>query len=319
MKTRILTILLILPMLFSCEKVKEIISPLISSTSAEEESSRAPHALTLSDTLVADSVAKKRAHTIAADSVSLNIAFLDAVGTPLKSPIPITFVDEGATETLMTDAKGMIRKTVKSDHVVTLRFGEDEIINYFDMKGGERLDDRIHLNILPMRGRIMESDGTPLQRMPFHIHYRYDKKDRAQGCASDQVVYTDSLGYYKTYVTADFHSMVLRSCGFPFGIVPKKEFAQFPVQNFLFEPFEVENRCAYNVPRHEITLEIPFSGGYSEFVAWGDWSSLFAMDEALESSETIKVKLSFTKKSYTYKLKKKSGVFRSPLFRVCLK
>lgn len=314
MKNPVLIILLSLPMLFSCEKVKEILS----STTVEEES-RAPHALTISDTIVADSVTKKRVPAIAADSVALRIAFLDAVGTPLKSPIPITFVDEGASETVMTDAKGMIRKMVKSDHVVTLRFGEDEIINYFDMKGGETLDDRIHLNILPMRGRIMDSDGVPLQRMPFHIHYRYDRKDRTQGCTSDQVVYTDTLGYYKTYVTADFHSMVLRSSGFTFGIVPKREFTEFPVQNFLFEPFEVENRCAYNVPSHQIALEIPFSEGYSESVAWGDWSNLFAMDEALESSETIKVKLSFAKKSYTYKLKKKSGVFRSPLFRVCLK
>lgn len=313
MKRKILLGLLIIPLLYSCEKVKEWVP--VWKESKEDSSA---HTVMLSDSLVADSLSK-RAAAIASDSVRLVVEFSDASGKPLSKAIPITFIDDAQSVVLTTDETGTIQHMVKSDHVVTLMYGEDEVMNYFDMKGGEELNDHIRLNILPMRGRIMDNNGVPHQKMPLHIHYRYNKKDRSLGCANDLVVYTDTLGYYKTYVTTDFHSMVLRSCGFVFGVVPKREFTEFPVQNFLFDPFDVENRCAYNVPRHEYIVQIPFSEGYSEDVPLHDWSRLFAMDEALEASETIKVKLSFPTKSYTYKLKKKGGAFREQVFRVCLR
>lgn len=295
----------------SCSKIEEKFS----SKSVPSEADYTPSSVVLSDSLVLDTMSR----AIPSDSVRLVIELFDANGSALRTPIPVTFVDDSYSEDLQCDEHGIIRRTVKKDHVVSLMYGEDVIMSYFDMKGGEELNDHIRLNILPMRGRIMDNEGVPHKKMPVHVHHRYNKKDRTTACDKDMLFYTDSLGYYKTYVSADFHSLVLHTCGFSLGAISKKEFTDYPKQNFLFDPFEVENRCAYNVPRHEFVVEVPFSETETEPIPLKDWGRFFSMDEILESSESVRVRVIFPHKTYTYKLKKRNGTYRVPVMTVCIK
>lgn len=299
-------------MISSCSKIEEKFVP---ATEDSLEVVSAPSSVLLSDSLVEESLVR----SIPSDSVRLVIELFDAHGSALSTPIPVTFVDDSYSEDLMSDSKGVVARTVHRSHTVSLMYGEDVISTYFDMNGGEELNDHIRLNILPMKGRIMDNKGVPHKQMPVHFHYRYSKKDRTMACDKDLLFHTDSLGYYRTYVAADFYSIVLHTCGFSFGVITKKEFEIYPKQNFLFDPFEAENRCAYNLPPHDFYLDIPFAEGYTESLAVKEWDRLWAMDEALETSEYVKLRVAFPHRSYSYKLKKKGGVFRVPVIRVCIK
>lgn len=304
-------LLAFIPFFFSCSETNN-------NGGTEEFENCRPQSMILSDSLVKDTLSSQ-AMAISPDSVRLVVELFDAKGAPLKTPIPVTWEEDSYSETLMSDGNGMITRMVKRDHYVSLMYGEEPIMSYFDMKGGEVVNDHIQLNILPMKGRIMDNSGVPHQKMPIHIHYRFNRKDRSLACEKDQTFYTDSLGYYRTYVAAEFHSISLHTCGFPLGVISKKEFVEYPKQNFLFEPFEVENRCAYNVPRHDFFLEVPLSDGSTHEVRMRDWSKFFSLDETLENDETVKLKVIFDRRSYTYKLKKKNGLFRIPIIRVCIK
>lgn len=273
----------------------------------------------LSDSLVTDSIPVDTIHPIPNDSVRVMIEFFDAFGSVLSSPIEVTVIDDYLPSVLLTDNKGVVSFMAKSDHVIQVVYSEDTLVSYFDMKGGEEMNDHIQLNVLPMYGRIMDNDGTPHQNMPVHVHYRMSKKDKTMACESDLVFRTDSFGYYRTYVSTSFHSIVLRSCGFAFGFIPKKEFGQYPKQNFLFNPYEVENRCAYCVPDHEFFLKLQMEDGSLRTIPAENWKNLFAADDLLENMNEVSLQVSFAVKSYTYKLKKKNGAFKLPKMVVCFK
>ncbi len=312
MKPQSILFIALTAVILSCSKIEERFVPTNDSLDVTHSSSP----VLLSDSLVAETIAK----SISPDSVRLIIELFDANGAPLNTPMPVTFVDDSYSEELLSDGMGTIERLVHRNHTISLLYGDEVVTTYFDMKGGEELNDHIRLNILPMRGRIMDQTGLPHKQMPVHVHYRYGKKDRTMACEKDLMFRTDSSGYYRTYVSADFYSMVFRSCGFSFGVVSHKEFKAYPKQNFIFDPFDVENRCAYNVPRHDYFLEIPFSSdGYTESVKVREWDSFFAMDEILESSEYTKLRVVFPHRSYSYKLKKKGGAFRAPVIKVCIK
>ena len=103
-------------------------------------------------------------------------------------------------------------------------------------------------------------------------------------------------------------------------MIPRAEFESYPKQNFLFDPFEVENRCAYGLPRHEFFLEIPVSEGYDKMsVEAKNWPALFALDQTLEMEESAVVKIVFPHRTSAYKLKKRNGAFYVPKMQVCIR
>ncbi len=276
--------------------------------------------LLLSDSLVADSIAVDSAHAIHADSVRIVIEFFDAFGEPMNHPVEIQLEDNFFPDTRMTDHHGTLTYMTHKDHVVYVVYSNDTLITYENMKGGEELTDHLQLNVRPMFGRIMDNNGTPHVNMPVHMHFRSGRKDRTSACGSDVLFTTDSSGYYHTYVPTYFHSIVLRTCGFVFGVIPRAEFESYPKQNFLFDPFEVENRCAYGLPHHEFFLEIPVSEGYDKMsVEAKNWPALFALDQTLEMSESVVVKIVFPHRTSTYKLKKRNGAFYVPKMQVCIR
>lgn len=290
-----------------------------SSTGTPSHSDDAQNDFLLSDSLVTDSLSVDSIHPIPSDSVRVVVEFFDAWGSTLSSPILVSVVDDFLPSYLWSDNKGVVSFMAKSDHVIQVVYAEDTLVSYFDMRGGEELNDHIQLNVLPMYGRIMDNDGTPHQNMPVRVHYRLSKKDRSMACENDLMFHTDSLGYYRTYVSTSFHSIVLRSCGFVFGIIPKKEFDQYPKQNFLFNPFEVENRCADCLPKHEFFLNLMMADGSMKSIPAEKWPSLFAQDESLENMDEVSLQVSFAVKTYTYRLKKKNGAFKLPKMSVCFK
>lgn len=276
--------------------------------------------LLLSDSLVADSLAVDSAHAIPADSVRIVIEFFDAFGEPMNHPVEIQVEDNFFPDTRMTDRHGTLTYMTHKDHVVYVVYSNDTLVTYESMKGGEELNDHLQLNVRPMYGRIMDNNGTPHVNMPVHMHFRSGRKDRTSACGSDVLFTTDSSGYYHTYVPTYFHSIVLRTCGFVFGVIPRAEFESYPKQNFLFDPFEVENRCAYGLPHHEFFLEIPVSEGYDRMsVEAKNWPALFALDETLEMEESVIVKIVFPHRTSTYKLKKRNGAFYVPKMQVCIR
>lgn len=276
--------------------------------------------LLLSDSLVADSIAVDSAHAIHADSVRIVIEFFDAFGEPMNHPVEIQLEDNFFPDTRMTDRHGTLTYMTHKDHVVYVVYSNDTLITYENMKGGEELTDHLQLNVRPMYGRIMDNNGTPHVNMPVHMHFRSGWKDRTSACGSDVLFTTDSSGYYHTYVPTYFHSIVLRTCGFVFGVIPRAEFESYPKQNFLFDPFEVENRCAYGLPHHEFFLEIPVSEGYDKMsVEAKNWPALFALDQTLEMEESAVVKIVFPHRTSAYKLKKRNGAFYVPKMQVCIR
>lgn len=273
----------------------------------------------MSDSLVSDTIPSDSIQAIPSDSVRVVIEFFDAMGATLNIPTKFTVWDDFLPVEVMSDANGTISFMAKNDHAVFVSYGNDTLATYFDMSGGEVLNDHIQINVLPMYGRIMDNDGTPHQNMPVHVHYRLSKKDKSMACESDLVFRTDSKGYYRTYVSTSFHTIVLRSCGFAFGFIPKKEFSQYPKQNFLFNPYEVENRCSYYVPEHELFLCATLEDGTSKTIMAEKWDNLFSEDAMLDNLEEISLLARFETKSYTYKLKKRNGAFRLPKLSVCFK
>lgn len=276
--------------------------------------------LLLSDSLVADSLAVDSAHAIPADSVRIVIEFFDAFGEPMNHPVEIEVEDNFFPDTRMTDCHGTLTYMTHKDHVVYVVYSNDTLITYESMKGGEELNDHLQLNVRPMYGRIMDNNGTPHVNMPVHMHFRSGKKDRTSACGSDVFFTTDSSGYYHTYVPTYFHSIVLRTCGFVFGVIPRAEFESYPKQNFLFDPFEVENRCAYGLPHHDFFIEIPVSEGFDNMsVEAKNWPALFALDQTLEMEESVRLKVVFPHRTSTYKLKKRNGAFYVPKLQVCIR
>lgn len=276
--------------------------------------------LLLSDSLVTDSVLTGEATAVAPDSFRVMIEFFDAFGESMRHPIEIQLEDNFFPDVRMTDARGMLTYTAHKDHTVYVVYANDTLITYENMKGGEEFNDHLQLNVRPMYGRIMDNDGTPHVNMPVHMHFRSGKKDRTSSCGSDMFFQTDSAGYYHTYVPTSFHSIVLRSCGFVFGVIPRREFESYPKQNFLFNPFEVENRCAYNVPPHDFTIDIPVDDGFDKMtVNATDWPALFALDQTLEAEESVVVRVAFPQRTYSYRVKKRNGAFYVPKMQVCLR
>lgn len=290
-----------------------------SSSSEESATNEAPQTVLMSDSLVSDTIPSDSIQAIPSDSVRVVIEFFDAMGATLNIPTKFTVWDDFLPVEVMSDANGTISFMAKNDHAVFVSYGNDTLATYFDMSGGEVLNDHIQINVLPMYGRIMDNDGTPHQNMPVHVHYRLSKKDKSMACESDLVFRTDSKGYYRTYVSTSFHTIVLRSCGFAFGFIPKKEFSQYPKQNFLFNPYEVENRCSYYVPEHELFLCATLEDGTSKTIMAEKWDNLFSEDAMLDNLEEISLLARFETKSYTYKLKKRNGAFRLPKLSVCFK
>lgn len=290
-----------------------------SSSSEESATNEAPQTVLMSDSLVSDTIPSDSIQVIPSDSVRVVIEFFDAMGATLNIPTKFTVWDDFLPVEVMSDANGTISFMAKNDHAVFVSYGNDTLATYFDMSGGEVLNDHIQINVLPMYGRIMDNDGTPHQNMPVHVHYRLSKKDKSMACESDLVFRTDSKGYYRTYVSTSFHTIVLRSCGFAFGFIPKKEFSQYPKQNFLFNPYEVENRCSYYVPEHELFLCATLEDGTSKTIMAEKWDNLFSEDAMLDNLEEISLLARFETKSYTYKLKKRNGAFRLPKLSVCFK
>ncbi len=276
--------------------------------------------LLLSDSLVADSIAVDSAHAIPADSVRIVIEFFDAFGEPMNHPVEIQVEDNFFPDTRMTDRHGTLTYMTHKDHVVYVVYSNDTLVTYESMKGGEELNDHLQLNVRPMYGRIMDNNGTPHVNMPVHMHFRSGRKDRTSACGSDVFFTTDSSGYYHTYVPTYFHSIVLRTCGFVFGVIPRAEFESYPKQNFLFDPFEVENRCAYGLPHHDFFIEIPVSEGFDNMsVEAKNWPALFALDQTLEMEESVRLKVVFPHRTSTYKLKKRNGAFYVPKLQVCIR
>lgn len=290
-----------------------------SSSSEESATNEAPQTVLMSDSLVSDTIPSDSIQVIPSDSVRVVIEFFDAMGATLNIPTKFTVWDDFLPVEVMSDANGTISFMAKNDHAVFVSYGNDTLATYFDMSGGEVLNDHIQINVLPMYGRIMDNDGTPHQNMPVHVHYRLSKKDKSMACESDLVFRTDSKGYYRTYVSTSFHTIVLRSCGFAFGFIPKKEFSQYPKQNFLFNPYEVENRCSYYVPEHELFLCATLEDGTSKTIMAEKWDNLFSEDAMLDNLDEISLLARFETKSYTYKLKKRNGAFRLPKLSVCFK
>lgn len=276
--------------------------------------------LLLSDSLVADSIIKDTTNIIAADSFRFVIEFFDATGVAMSHPVEIQIEDNFFPDSRMTDAHGKLTYIAHKDHLIYVVYSNDTLVTYMNERGGEERTEHIQLNVRPMYGRIMDNDGTPLVGMPVHMHFRGNKKDRASSCGSDAFFRTDSAGYYHTYVPTNFHSIVLRSCGFVFGVIPRREFESYPKQNFLFTPFEVENRCAYNVPSHEFFIDVPVDDGFDKrTVSATDWPALFALDPMLEAAESVTVRTVFPQRAYTYRIKKRNGAFSVPRMRVCLR
>lgn len=290
-----------------------------SSTSEQPVVDEASQTVLISDSLVADTLPKDTLHVIPSDSVRIVVEFFDAMGATLTIPTNFTVWDDYIPINLTSDENGSISYMTKNDHMVFVTYANDTLATYFNMNGGEMLNDHIQINVLPMYGRIMDNDGTPHQNMPVHVHYRLSKKDKSMACESDLVFHTDCKGYYRTYVSTSFHSIVLRSCGFAFGFIPKKEFSQYPKQNFLFNPYEVENRCSYYVPEHELFLCATLEDGTSKTIMAEKWENLFSEDAMLDNLEEISLLARFETKSYTYKLKKRNGAFRLPKLSVCFK
>ncbi len=289
------------------------------SSSEQSDAEEASQTILMSDSLETDTLPSDTLHVIPSDSVRIVIEFFDAMGATLNIPTKFTVWDDFLPVEVMSDVNGTISFMAKDDHAVFVSYGNDTLATYFDMSGGEVLNDHIQINVLPMYGRIMDNDGTPHQNMPVHVHYRLSKKDKSMACESDLVFRTDSKGYYRTYVSTSFHTIVLRSCGFAFGFIPKKEFLQYPKQNFLFNPYEVENRCSYYVPEHELFLCATLEDGTSKTIMAEKWDNLFSEDAMLDNLEEISLLARFETKSYTYKLKKRNGAFRLPKLSVCFK
>lgn len=288
-------------------------------TSEQPMADEVSQTVLISDSLVTDTLPQDTLHVIPSDSVRIVIEFFDAMGATLTIPTKFTVWDDYLPVEVMSDANGSISFMTKDDHAVFVTYANDTLTTYFDMSGGEVLNDHIQINVRPMYGRIMDNDGTPHQNMPVHVHYRLSKKDKSMASESDLVFHTDSKGYYRTYVSTSFHSIVLRSCGFAFGFISKKEFSQYPKQNFLFNPYEVENRCSYYVPEHELFLCATLDDGTSKTIKADKWDNLFAEDGMLDNLEEVSLLARFETKSYTYKLKKRNGAFRLPKISVCLK
>ncbi len=232
--------------------------------------------------------------------------------------LPLVLISENGVESnALTDGKGRFESFVGlGDFRVVVKTDTLDIST--KAFSGTELVECVSVPCRTIRGRIMEKDGTPLQNMPLHI--RTWEKDPTKGRRAKQTLSpeepflkTDSLGYYKCALPENVSEIQIRSCGFQLGRIPRKEFLQYPVQNFLFIPFTVRNICSEFAPSYQFFI-VTKEGVR---VDMQNRTELFAADSMLDSLPRASLVAVDGDENVVRKMSKRNGVFNLSVLSVC--
>lgn len=273
-----------------------------------------------SQTKIEDSLSlnNPRKIKISKDSFSFSCHFVDKANVPIRKVILFEIFKDTTVEIFQTNQQGEFSSRFKKGNNLVMTYQGDELISIPSQFDDAEISTVFVLNLLPLRGRIMDRKGTPLANMPVQIYRKKGKRGKYDFQDNDPVIYTDSAGYYFTYLRDDAYSIVLHSCGFLVGEISKKEWKTYPKHNFLFEPFSVENTCDGFTPDAHFSLSFSFQQDEEPtVVSLRDWTDLFPYHNQLEAYDMLTVY--FNCENYTGKrtVKKRSCIFRNQSFSVC--
>ena len=265
-----------------------------------------------STTLVLDTLPK-----LSNDSFFLEGRFYDLKNHAVLASVAYRWIQDTST-IYKSDESGIIERVLKLDDYYFMV--ADETFNITEARGGDTLKLSWQLPVYEVKGRIMEVDGTPLKCMPLHVHCQEKRKlriwRRKETYDRDELIYTDSLGYYRTYVPQNTESVTLRSCGFLVGKISRKEMMNYPTQNFLFEPFSIVNVWGDYVPPYTHQLMIPST---NDTINMEDRTAFFACDSLLESLPSVNWIASSRYGKTRKNIKKRNAVFQRTAFKITVK
>lgn len=264
-----------------------------------------------------DSLCGSIVQSLSKDSVCFRLSFRDINGSSIPTQIPFGFCLDGGFESQQTDANGLF-DTIVAIHDLIIATRNDSFYYSLDEYAGDTMNEGISLPVRVVRGRVMEEDGTPLRQMPIHVHsfFKTDKRKIVDDLfENDLLTYTDSMGYYCTYVPENVFKVSLRTCGFLLGNITRHELLNYPRQNFLYMPFSIRNICADDAPMFLFSvtdqdLDITISAD--------NWDEFFKYDEVFENSQRVVLTAVYGRSRLSKKITKKNGLFRNPSFTICL-
>ena len=244
--------------------------------------------------------------------IRLKVKFTDQKGRLFVPSLKITCQSDDGLLSERTVLDGILDTLVDGRE---LEFFHDG--NYFhfelDDKAGAVVEEEVRLPYFIIKGRIMESDGTPLVKMPVRLHQKFKRKrGEKEDFENDVLLYTDGRGYYESYVSAEAVGASLRSCGFLVGNCSRSELVNYPTQNFLFEPFSIRNICGEDIPDFRFTMKIEDSA-----FDFQDKKRLFEYDGLFEKADAVRITAKSDRTVQTKKITKRNGVFRNPSFTIC--
>lgn len=254
-----------------------------------------------------------QATRLSADSFCVVGQFLDDENRPMHRPVVYQWGDDSLPA--MTDEKGELMRVCKLGTYLLIVNRSDTFMVTPSM-GGDTLSITWNLPLKELKGRVMETDGTPLRDMPLHIHYKtLGKKKRGwkDSFVNDELIHTDSMGYYLTYVPANSATVSLRTCGFLVGTVSRYELIHYPMQNFLYEPFNIENAWGDYVPPYQHRLVVVAT---KDTIPMDDWAVFFSYDSLLESVPSIRWIATSEHGTTRKNIRKQNAVFRNASFKV---
>ena len=261
---------------------------------------------------------EKEEQGLSKDSCHLFLEFKGVDGQIVEEELDVYMGEDLSSLKLMSSPVMRRMDTIVrvGDYMVVV----EEDTFHFPMNdyGGEVIHEDVILPYRTLKGRIMEVDGTPIAQMPLHLRISVREKGKGRKwkkrlLPEEPLVYTDSLGFYRTVVPEEVAEVSLRTSGFLVGKFVRKELLEFGAQNFLFEPFRVRNLCGNNLPQYDFYLEN--QDGLSIDVQ--DRKKLIASDSLLEDMESITMVATSDQGTLERTLKKRNKVFRGVDIRIC--